>query len=182
MHRDFSLASPRPLTCCPSLYTAFAFLLFRAQRFVHSPAVLIFPFLFAPLHCSADPSFWGALFPAATGVGLRQQRMLRCRSSSDPPVRLCRGESHSGASPALSPLLPGRLRACLPSVFFRAHSHALPALVPFSLPLLRIRVFAVPGPPVPAIPPFPLRHIVSQGAVISGRVRRVVMVILFPHT
>ena len=107
-----------------------------------SPAVFIFSFLFAPLHCSADPSFWGALFPTAAGVEPRQQQMLRCWSSSDPPVRLCRGESHSGASPTLSPLLPGRLHARLLSVFFCTHSHPLPALVPFSLLLLRIRLFA----------------------------------------
>jgi hypothetical protein len=50
------------------------------------------------------PLLWGALFPIATGVGPRRQRMLRCRSSSDPPVRLRRGEWHSGASLALSPL------------------------------------------------------------------------------
>ena len=61
MHCDFSLASPRPLTRCPSLCTALEFPLFHAQRFVHSPAVhfpllVVFPrclYLIFPVRSAA---------------------------------------------------------------------------------------------------------------------------------
>ena len=113
---------------CPvlnALYTRplsiFSYLLF-------SPAVFNFSFLFAPLDCSADPPFGVPTFRTRQESGLSSSGWLRCQSSSDPPVRLCRGESHSGASLALSPLLL--------------------ALVPFSLLFLRIRLFAT-------LPPFP---------------------------
>jgi hypothetical protein len=103
-------------------------LFFLLSCLLFSPAAVLFPFLFAPLLCSVRPLLLGFPLSTATGVGPRQQRMLRCRSSSEPSVRLCRGESHSGGSLALSPLLPGRLRARLCSIFFRTHSHLFPAL------------------------------------------------------
>ena len=129
--------------CTRPLFTFFFLLL--------SPAVTYFPFLLVLPLCSTDPFFGVSLFPIAAGVGPRQQRMLRCRSSLDPPARLCRGESHSGASLALSPLLPGQLRARSLSVTFRTHSHPLPAsvrLCPFHFAYAFLQ-------PVPAIPLFP---------------------------
>ena len=90
--------------------------------FVVFSAAFVFPFVFAPLLCSADPFFWGFLFLTATGVGPRQQRMLRCRSSSDPSVRLCRGESHSGASLYLPSCQVGCVPACVPFSFALTHT------------------------------------------------------------
>ena len=80
-------------------------------------------FLFCSLRCIVpQPSFWGALFPTAAGVGPRQQRMAAVSEFVGSPVKLCRGESHSGAPLALSPLLSGWSRARSLSVFFRTHS------------------------------------------------------------
>jgi hypothetical protein len=46
--------------------------------------------------------FGAASFLTAAGVGPRQSGFLQCQSSLDPPLRLCRGESHSGALLTLS--------------------------------------------------------------------------------
>ena len=109
---------------CPvlnALYTRplsiFSYLLF-------SPAVFIFSFLFVLLDCSADPSFWGALFPrrgrsrasAATdscGVGVR--RIL---------LSAMWGESHSGAS----------LSRFSPLASFSSFLLAFPSHTPFRNP------------------------------------------------
>ena len=87
------------------------------------------------------PLLWGHPFPIMTGVGPRQQWMLRCQSSSDPPARLCRGETHSGASLALSPLLPGRFPARFASSYllhsltsFASFVHLFPFPYAFSQP------------------------------------------------
>jgi hypothetical protein len=119
--------------CCFVLNALCTRPLFILSFLFFSPAAIFFPFLFTPPLRSADPFFGVLFFQSRQGVGPRQQRMLRCLSSSDPPARLCRGESHSEASLALSPLLPGRLRARFLSVIFRTHSHPFPPLVHPSL-------------------------------------------------
>jgi hypothetical protein len=137
---SFGVASPAHLLPL-AVYRA-GIPLSRVHRFVHSPAVyflslgvfsrcsLSFLLCLLQLLCSADPFFCGFLSLTTTEVGLWQQRMLRCcRSSSDSSVRLCRGESHSGASLALSPLLRGRLHPRVCPVFSRTHSHSSPAIV-----------------------------------------------------
>ena len=155
MHRDFSwrrlarsLAAlrltPRWLSRCfvLNVFCALARCLFPLTCCF---LPLFLSFLFCSLRCIVPqtppfgvPSFRpqqesGLGSSGCCGVGVR--RILL-------PLRLCRGESHSGASPTLSPLLPGRLHARLLSVFCRTHSHPLPALVSFCLLLLRIRLFA----------------------------------------
>ena len=139
MHRLLFFGVALPAHSMSSLWIAMTSPLFRAQRFAHSPAVYrLFLVVFSCCYLlslsvySADllrrPLLWGSPFPITTGVGPQQQWMLRCRSSSDPPARLCRGEAHSGASLALSPLLPGQLRAHFPPFYLCTHSHLLPAL------------------------------------------------------
>ena len=107
--------------CCALLWHP---LLFCAQCFVHLPTVYTlflaafsccYPFSFsaclAALLCR--PLLWGlSLLPIAAGVGPWQQQMLWCWSLLDPLTRLCRGESHSGALLALSPLLPALVLLC----------------------------------------------------------------------
>ena len=93
-----------------------------------SPAVFIFSFLFVPLDCSADPSFWGALFPNTGGVGRQQQRMAAVSEFVESSCQLCRSESHSGAS--------------------LSRFSSLASFSSFSLLFLHIRLFAT-------LPPFP---------------------------
>ena len=155
----FGVASPA--YSMSLLWIAMTFPLFRAQRFAHSPAVYsLFLVVFSrcyllslSVHSAGllrRPLLWGPPFPITTGVGPRQQRVLRCRSSSDPPARLCRGEAHSGASLALSPLLPGWFTRSLPFCYL-LYSLLLYSLTPFaslcSSLSLRLRIFAT-------LPPF----------------------------
>ena len=90
---------------------------------------------------------WVSLLPIVTGVGPRQQRMLRCRSSSDPPARLCRGESRSGAYLAPLPSCQvGCARAPFLFPFALTHTHSQLS-TPLS-PSLCLHLFAT-------LPPFP---------------------------
>ena len=129
---------------CTRLLSIFSHLLF-------SPAVFIFPFLFAPL-CSADPSFWGALFPTAAGVGPRQQRTAAVsefvRSSCQAMKGLSRTQGHPCPFSPLSRLVARPLAFCfLP--------HSLTPLASFSSFLL---AFASHVPfRIPAISPFPFK-------------------------
>ena len=107
-----------------------------------SPAAIFLPsFSVYSAGLPCRPLLWGHPFPITTGVGPWQQRMLRCWSSSDPPARLCRGETHSGASLALSPLLPGRFPARFASSYllhsltsFASFVHLFPFPYTFSQP------------------------------------------------
>ena len=139
MHRLWSFGVASPAYSMSSVWFAMTSPLSRAQCFVHSPAVYSLFLAVSPAAIflpsfsvySAGlprrPLLWGHPFPITTGVGPRQQWMLRCQSSSDPPARLCRGEAHSGASLALSPLLPGQF---FPARF--ASSYLLHSLTSFA--------------------------------------------------
>jgi hypothetical protein len=138
------------------------------------PLFIVFSCCFLPLPLSFLSVCSAALFrrPLLLGCSLSDRDRRRASAAAtDAAVsefvgsssRLCKGESHSGASLALSPLLLGRLRA----LAFYSLSHSLTPVTSFSsffLLLLRIRLFR----PVPAIPPFLLKPYFSQGAVISS--------------
>ena len=95
---------------CSCFLAVFSCCFFPFPLYVYSTTLFHRPFL------------WVSPFPIVTGVGLWQQWMLWCRSSLDPPARLCSGKLRSGVSLALSPLLPGRLHAH--SASFLSHSHS----------------------------------------------------------
>ena len=81
---------------CPVLNTLYTRPLSNFSYLLFSPAVFNFSFLFAPLDCSADPSFWGALFPNTGGVGPQQQRIAAASEFVESSCQLCRGESTQG--------------------------------------------------------------------------------------
>ena len=149
MHRDFffGVASPRSLVALrfvspwhPRCFVLNALCTRPLSIFSYCCFLpLSLSFLFCSLHCIVPQT------PPDRGRSraFGSSGWLRCRSLSDPPVRLCRVESHSGAS------LPAWLRARSLSVSL---SHSLTPLASFSSFLLafasRIRIFAT-------LPPFP---------------------------
>ena len=149
-----------PLTRCPSLCFALASPLFRAQRFVHSPAVyflLLAVFSRCPyLFFSVRPT---ALFrrPLLTVAGVGPSAAADgcgvgvCRILLSGYVGLSRTRGH-----------PCQL-GCAPARFlflFHTHSRPLPALVPFSLLSLLAYAFSQPSRPSH-------RYIVSSSSLLS---------------
>ena len=162
MHHDFSLASPRPLTRCPSLCIALASTLFRAQRFVHSPAVHCLLLVFSRYPYLSFSVRSAALFrrPLLLGCPLSDRGRSRASAAADGcgiGVRqillsgyegVSRTQGHPCHFSPLSRLVARPLAFCF-------LSHSLTPLASFSSFLL---AFAPHTPfRIPVISPFPFK-------------------------
>ena len=163
MHRDFSLASPRPLTRRPSLCIALASLLFRAQRFVHSLAVyfLLLAVFSRCLYLSFSVRS-AALFrtPLLLGCPLSDRGRSRASAAADGcgiGVRQILLSGYEGVSRTQGHPCPFSLfsRLVARPLAFCFLSHSLTPLASFSSFLL---AFAPHTPfRIPVISPFPFK-------------------------